>query len=69
LKRRVVVTGLGVVSPIGTGVEKFWKNLVAGVSGVDIIKRFDPVEIGLSVHIAAEVKDFNPRKPKRSPTL
>jgi 3-oxoacyl-[acyl-carrier-protein] synthase II len=60
LKRRVVVTGLGVVSPIGTGVEKFWKNLVAGVSGVDIIKRFDPVEIGLSVHIAAEVKDFNP---------
>jgi 3-oxoacyl-[acyl-carrier-protein] synthase II len=54
LKRRVVVTGLGVVSPIGTGVEKFWKNLVAGVSGVDIIKRFDPVEIGLSVHIAAE---------------
>ncbi|GBC88598.1 3-oxoacyl-[acyl-carrier-protein] synthase 2 [bacterium HR13] len=58
--RRVVVTGLGVVSPIGTGVEKFWKNLTAGVSGVDIIKRFDPIEVGLSVHIAAEVKDFNP---------
>ncbi|ADO44650.1 3-oxoacyl-(acyl-carrier-protein) synthase 2 [Hydrogenobacter thermophilus TK-6] len=58
--RRVVVTGLGVVSPIGTGVEKFWMNLTAGVSGVDIIKRFDPIEVGLSVHIAAEVKDFNP---------
>ncbi|WP_340694753.1 beta-ketoacyl-ACP synthase II [Hydrogenobacter thermophilus] len=58
--RRVVVTGLGVVSPIGTGVEKFWKNLIEGVSGVDIIKRFDPIELGLSVHIAAEVKDFNP---------
>ncbi|SNZ15825.1 beta-ketoacyl-ACP synthase II [Hydrogenobacter hydrogenophilus] len=58
--RRVVITGLGVVSPIGTGVEKFWKNLTQGVSGVDIIKRFDPVEVGLPVHIAAEVKDFNP---------
>ncbi len=58
--RRVVVTGLGVVSPIGTGINKFWDNLVAGVSGVDIIKRFDPIEIGLPVHIAAEVKDFQP---------
>jgi 3-oxoacyl-[acyl-carrier-protein] synthase II len=38
LSRRVVITGLGVVSPIGTGVEKFWKNLTAGVSGIDIIK-------------------------------
>ncbi|MCX8059723.1 MAG: beta-ketoacyl-[acyl-carrier-protein] synthase II, partial [Aquificaceae bacterium] len=56
--RRVVVTGLGVVTPIGTGVEKFWNNLVAGVSGIDTIKRFDPVEFGLSVHIAGEVKDF-----------
>jgi len=62
LKRRVVITGLGVVSPIGTGVEKFWSNLVACVSGIDIIKRFDPVEIGLSVHIAGEVKDFEPEK-------
>ena len=62
MKRRVVITGLGVVSPIGTGVEKFWSNLVAGVSGIDIIKRFDPVEIGLSVHIAGEVKDFEPEK-------
>jgi 3-oxoacyl-[acyl-carrier-protein] synthase II len=44
LSRRVVITGLGVVSPIGTGVEKFWKNLTAGVSGIDIIKGFDPVE-------------------------
>ncbi len=62
MKRRVVITGLGVVSPIGTGVEKFWSNLIAGVSGVDTIKRFDPVEIGLPVHIAAEVKDFEAEK-------
>lgn len=60
--RRVVVTGLGVVTPIGTGVEKFWSNLIAGVSGIDTIKRFDPVEVGLTVHIAGEVKDFEPEK-------
>ncbi|MFN3598345.1 MAG: beta-ketoacyl-ACP synthase II [Aquificaceae bacterium] len=62
MKRRVVITGLGVVSPIGTGVEKFWSNLIAGVSGIDIIKRFDPIEVGLTVHIAAEVKDFEADK-------
>ncbi len=56
--RRVVVTGLGAITPVGTGVQKFWENLTAGVSGIDIIKRFDPVEAGLTVHIAAEVKDF-----------
>ncbi len=60
--RRVVVTGLGAVTPIGTGVQKFWENLIAGVSGIDIIKRFDPVEIGLTVHIAGEVKDFEPER-------
>ncbi len=57
--RRVVVTGLGVVSPVGTGVEKFWNNLTAGVSGIDRIKRFDPVEWGLPVHIGGEVKDVD----------
>ena len=58
--RRVVVTGLGAVTPIGTGVDKYWNNLISGVSGIDIIKRFDPIEEGLPVHIAGEVKDFNP---------
>ncbi len=57
-----MITGLGVVSPIGTGVEKFWSNLIAGVSGVDTIKRFDPIEAGLTVHIAAEAKDFQADK-------
>ena len=60
--RRVVITGLGVVSPIGTGVKKFWSNLTAGVSGIEIIKRFNPIELGLPVHIAGEVKDFEPEK-------
>jgi len=60
--RRVVVTGLGAITPVGTGVQKFWENLIAGVSGIDIIKRFDPVEAGLTVHIAGEVKDFEPER-------
>jgi len=62
MKRRVVVTGIGVVSPIGIGVKEFWENLVKGVSGVDRIKSFDPDEYNLTVKIAAEVKDFNPEE-------
>ena len=62
MKRRVVVTGIGVVSPVGTGVQKFWENLTKGVSGVDRIKSFDPDEYNLSVKIAAEVKDFKPEE-------
>jgi 3-oxoacyl-[acyl-carrier-protein] synthase II len=60
MKRRVVITGLGAVTPIGTGVERFWRNLTKGVSGVDRIRSFDPDEFNLSVKIAAEVKDFDP---------
>lgn len=60
MKRRVVVTGLGAVTPIGTGVDRFWRNLVKGVSGVDRIRGFDPDEFNLTVKIAAEVKDFDP---------
>ncbi|MGE3910568.1 MAG: beta-ketoacyl-ACP synthase II [Chloroflexota bacterium] len=54
---RVVVTGLGAVTPIGNTVEDFWKNLIGGVSGAGRITQFDPSE--LSVQIAAEVKDFD----------
>lgn len=60
--RRVVVTGLGAVTPIGNNVKDFWSNLVAGVSGIDVIKRFDPVAIGLPVIIAGEVKNLNPEQ-------
>jgi len=56
--RRVVVTGLGAVTPLGTGVEKTWRGLCAGESGVRRITRFDPT--GYPVQIAAEVTDFNP---------
>ena len=41
MKRRVVVTGVGLVTPLGTGVEKSWKNICAGTSGVGLISRFD----------------------------
>lgn len=58
MAQRVVVTGLGIVSPLGIGSERFWANLTAGVSGVDRITRFDPE--GYTTQIAAEVKDFEP---------
>jgi 3-oxoacyl-[acyl-carrier-protein] synthase II len=57
--RRVVITGLGVVSPVGIGHEDFWKALLAGESGVAEITQFDPAAFGLETKIAAEVKNFN----------
>ncbi|MBN2430043.1 MAG: beta-ketoacyl-ACP synthase II [Acidobacteria bacterium] len=57
-KRRVVVTGIGIVSALGTGTDKSWENLLAGASGTSTITLFDAGEY--PVRIAAEVKDFNP---------
>lgn len=57
-KRRVAVTGLGLVTPLGTGVEKSWSALVRGESGARRITRFDPSLF--DCRIAAEVKDFDP---------
>ena len=56
-KRRVVVTGLGVVSPVGIGVDTAWANIVAGKSGITRITKFDPSNF--SSQIAGEVKDFD----------
>jgi 3-oxoacyl-[acyl-carrier-protein] synthase II len=58
--KRVVITGMGVVSPLGNNVETFWNNLVNGVSGIDFIKSIDSSK--LSVKIAAEVKNYNPQE-------
>lgn len=57
--QRVVITGMGTISPIGNEVSTFWKNIKLGQSGIDQIKAFDSKESRVSV--AAEVKDFNPR--------
>jgi 3-oxoacyl-[acyl-carrier-protein] synthase II len=63
--RRVVVTGLGVVSPLGNDISVFWENLVAGICGVDKISAFDPAKF--DTQIAAEVKDFDPLPAFPSP--
>ena len=58
LKRRVVITGLGAVTPLATDVEESWRKLCQGKSGVARITKFDPS--GFKVQIAAELKDFHP---------
>ena len=58
--KRVVVTGMGIVSPLGNTVPAFWENIKAGVCGIAPITRFDTAEY--KVKVAAEVRDFNPRQ-------
>lgn len=58
MKKRVVVTGLGAVTPIGIGKEEFWQSLLAGKSGIGKITRFDASEY--TTQIAGEVKGFEP---------
>ena len=57
MKRRVVVTGIGLVTPLGSGVTATWEALLAGKSGVGPITRFDAS--GYPAQIAAEVRDFD----------
>jgi 3-oxoacyl-[acyl-carrier-protein] synthase II len=57
-RRRVVITGLGAVSPLGNDVETTWENLLAGRSGADEIKQFDASDF--PVHFACELKEFDP---------
>ncbi|MBC7803039.1 MAG: beta-ketoacyl-ACP synthase II [Candidatus Parcubacteria bacterium] len=56
-RRRVVVTGLGIISPVGNSVPEAWKNILAGASGVGRVSRFDPSR--LACQIAGEVRDFD----------
>ena len=58
MKNRVVITGMGAVTPIGNTVRDFWAGIKAGKSGAGRITKFDPSEY--PVHIAAELKDFDP---------
>lgn len=57
-KQRIVITGLGAVTPLGMGKEAYWNGLVSGTSGVGRITHFDPADF--DVKIAAQVKDFEP---------
>jgi 3-oxoacyl-[acyl-carrier-protein] synthase II len=57
-RRRVVITGMGAVTPLGNDAESFWENLVAGKAGAAPITLFDPAEF--AVHFACELKEFDP---------
>lgn len=56
--RRVVITGAGVLSPVGSGLELFWKNLSGGMLGISKLDRFDAT--GFDVSVAAQIRDFDP---------
>lgn len=58
MEQRVVITGLGVITPVGNSVADFWNNLVAGNCGIDKIKGYE--EFDLPIHVAGQVKDFDP---------
>ena len=65
MNRRVVITGMGVVTPLGNELETFWQNLLAGRSGISRITRFDTS--GYETQIAGEVRDFDPRTVFNNP--
>ena len=56
--KRVVVTGLGAITPLGNTVDEFWQNIIAGNSGVGLITKFDTTHF--KTKFAAELKGFNP---------
>jgi len=59
-RRRVVISGLGCVSPLGNSVDASWQNLLAGESGAGEITQFDHSSPAYNVHFACELKDFDP---------
>src|SRR5215475_2597649 len=63
--RRVVITGLGVVTPLGNAVETFWSNLKNGVSGIHTIDAFD--SSGYDCRIGGQVRDFDPKPFFKNP--
>jgi 3-oxoacyl-[acyl-carrier-protein] synthase II len=63
--RRVVITGLGVISPVGNNVDTFWRNLKNGVSGIELVQAFDTT--GYDCRIAGEVRGFEPKDFFKNP--
>jgi 3-oxoacyl-[acyl-carrier-protein] synthase II len=61
MKHQPVITGLGIVSPIGIGVDKFWEAALAGRSGIGRPTLFDGSKLPENSRLAGEVRDFNPR--------
>jgi 3-oxoacyl-[acyl-carrier-protein] synthase II len=59
-KNKVVVTGIGIITPIGTGIDSFWESSIKGISGISLISRFD-IE-GYPTKIAGEIKNFTPEE-------
>ena len=59
-KRRVVITGLGAVTPCGIGVDEFWKNMLDGVSGISLTESMSTERH--TVKISGEIKNFNPEE-------
>src|SRR5687767_798249 len=57
---RVVITGMGAITPIGNSVEEFWSNALEGKSGISILQAFD--HSAYPVHIAGEIKNFDPEQ-------
>ncbi len=64
-ERRVVITGMGVVTPVGNGLETFWSNLKNGVSGIRTIDAFDTTEYDCK--IGGQVRDFDPKQFFKNP--
>src|SRR5690625_2292958 len=58
MNRRVVVTGLGAVTPVGNNIETMWTNIVSGKSGIDLITKVNRDDF--PAHVAAEIKDYDP---------
>jgi 3-oxoacyl-[acyl-carrier-protein] synthase II len=63
--RRVVITGLGVISPVGNDVETFWRNLQNGVSGIELVRAFDTTDY--DCRIGGEVRGFDPKNFFKNP--
>src|SRR5258705_3021847 len=61
MRHQPVITGLGIVSPIGIGVDKFWESALAGRSGIGRPTLFDGSKVPPNSRLAGEVRDFNPR--------
>ena len=65
MDRRVVITGIGVVTPVGNDIETFWGNLRNGVSGIELIQAFDTT--AYDCRIAGEVRNFEPKNFFKNP--